>query len=156
LNEVKSGAPASGFEKRCGQLEAPLCRRGVKIRVSSTLLRGLGGRIPALGGLRRPPKAGILTASHLKGLISCDNTPERSGSVPAMKKQIPISIPISQFSLANPDIATTVSGSANPANIRNWARWAAEPLDEELLREVQAIFAPVKNLGHKEGLAENN
>jgi len=30
-------------------------------------------------------------ASHLKGLISCDNTPERSGSVPAMKKQIPIS-----------------------------------------------------------------
>jgi len=46
-----------------------------------------------LGGLRRPPKAGILTASHLKGLISCDNTPERSGSVPAMKKQIPISSP---------------------------------------------------------------
>jgi len=32
-------------------------------------------------------------ASHLKGLISCDNTPERSGSVPAMKKQIPISKP---------------------------------------------------------------
>ena len=61
-----------------------------------------------------------------------------------------------QFSLANPDIATTVSGSANPGNIRNWAKWAAEPLDQELLREVQAIFAPVKNLGHKEGLPENN
>jgi aryl-alcohol dehydrogenase-like predicted oxidoreductase len=61
-----------------------------------------------------------------------------------------------QFSLANPDITTTVSGSANPNNIRNWAKWAAEPLDEELLREVQAIFAPVKNLGHKEGLPENN
>ncbi|MFM8469910.1 MAG: aldo/keto reductase [Limisphaerales bacterium] len=61
-----------------------------------------------------------------------------------------------QFSLANPDITTTVSGSANPANIRNWAKWAAEPLDQELLREVQTIFAPVKNLGHKEGLAENN
>jgi aryl-alcohol dehydrogenase-like predicted oxidoreductase len=61
-----------------------------------------------------------------------------------------------QFSLANPDITTTVSGSANPHNIRNWARWAAEPLDEELLREVQAIFAPVKNLGHVEGLPENN
>ena len=41
-------------------------------------------------------------------------------------------------------------------NIANWAKWAAEPLDEELLREVQAIFAPVKNLGHLEGLAENN
>jgi len=61
-----------------------------------------------------------------------------------------------QFSLANPDITTTVSGSANPNNIRNWAKWAAEPLDEELLREVQAIFAPVKNVGHKEGLPENN
>src|SRR6185369_11681060 len=53
-----------------------------------------------------------------------------------------------QFSLANPDITTTVTGSANPANIRNWAKWAAEPLDQALLREVQAIFAPVKNLGH--------
>ena len=61
-----------------------------------------------------------------------------------------------QFSLANPDITTTVSGSANPHNIRNWAKWAAEPLDQELLREVQAIFAPVKNIGHKEGLPENN
>lgn len=61
-----------------------------------------------------------------------------------------------QFSLANPDITTTVSGSANPNNIRNWAKWAAEPLDLQLLAEVQAIFAPVKNLGHQEGLAENN
>ena len=61
-----------------------------------------------------------------------------------------------QFCLANPDITTTVSGSANPNNLRNWAKWAAEPLDEELLREVLAIFAPVKNLGHPEGLPENN
>ncbi len=61
-----------------------------------------------------------------------------------------------QFSLANPDITTTVSGSANPKNIRNWAKWAAEPIDPQLLAEVQAIFAPVKNLGHVEGLSENN
>lgn len=61
-----------------------------------------------------------------------------------------------QYSIAHPDIATTVSGSANPNNIRNWAKWAAEPLDLELLAEVQAIFASVKNLGHKEGLLENN
>lgn len=61
-----------------------------------------------------------------------------------------------QFSLAHPDIATTIAGSANPENIRNWARWAAEPLDAELLAEVQAIFAPVKNIGHVEGLPENN
>ena len=61
-----------------------------------------------------------------------------------------------QFSLVHPDITTTISGSANPANIRQWAKWATEPLDETLLREVQRIFAPVKNLGHVEGLAENN
>ena len=61
-----------------------------------------------------------------------------------------------QFSLAQPDIATTVAGSANPENIRNWSRWAAEPIDQSLLAEVQAIFAPVKNIGHREGLPENN
>jgi aryl-alcohol dehydrogenase-like predicted oxidoreductase len=61
-----------------------------------------------------------------------------------------------QFSLANEDITTTISGSANPNNIRNWAKWAEQPLDQELLRDVQAIFAPVKNLGHVEGLPENN
>ena len=61
-----------------------------------------------------------------------------------------------QFALANPDIATTIAGSANPANIRNWAEWAAAPLDLELLRDVQTIFAPVKNIGHTEGLPENN
>ena len=61
-----------------------------------------------------------------------------------------------QFSIANPGIATTVAGSASPANVREWARWAAEPLDEELVRDVQAIFAPVKNIGHVEGLPENN
>ncbi|NDC53815.1 MAG: aldo/keto reductase [Planctomycetia bacterium] len=61
-----------------------------------------------------------------------------------------------QFALANPSIATTVAGSANPANIRAWAEWAAEPIDEALLSDVRAIFAPVKNVGHTEGLPENN
>lgn len=61
-----------------------------------------------------------------------------------------------QFSLAHPDIATTIAGSANPANIQAWAEWAAEPIDEELLADVQQIFAAVKNIGHVEGLPENN
>jgi aryl-alcohol dehydrogenase-like predicted oxidoreductase len=61
-----------------------------------------------------------------------------------------------QFSIANPDIATTVAGSANPANVREWAKWAAEPLDESLIHDVRAIFAAVKNVGHVEGLPENN
>ena len=61
-----------------------------------------------------------------------------------------------QFSLTNPDITTTVAGSANPENIRKWAQWAEEPLDEQLLSEVQDIFKPVGNVGHLEGLAKNN
>jgi aryl-alcohol dehydrogenase-like predicted oxidoreductase len=61
-----------------------------------------------------------------------------------------------QFSLRNPDIATTVAGSANPQNIRNWARWASEPIDPQLLADVLALFAPVRNIGHAEGLPENN
>lgn len=61
-----------------------------------------------------------------------------------------------QFSCQHPDITTTVAGSANPQNIRNWAQWLAEPIDTDLLRDVQAIFAPVKNIGHVEGLRENN
>lgn len=61
-----------------------------------------------------------------------------------------------QFSCAHPDIATTVAGSANPDNIRNWARWLAEPLDQQLLKDVQSVFEPVRNIGHQEGLPENN
>ena len=61
-----------------------------------------------------------------------------------------------QFALENPLIATTIAGSANPANIRDWATWAAEPIDRELLAEVRQIFAPVHNIGHVEGLPENN
>jgi L-galactose dehydrogenase len=61
-----------------------------------------------------------------------------------------------QFSCANPDIATTVAGSANPENIRTWAKWLEEPLDQQLLREIVEIFRPVKNIGHAEGLPQNN
>lgn len=61
-----------------------------------------------------------------------------------------------QFSCRHPDIATTVAGSANPDNIRQWTKWLEEPLDESLLQKVLEIFEPVKNIGHIEGLTENN
>jgi aryl-alcohol dehydrogenase-like predicted oxidoreductase len=61
-----------------------------------------------------------------------------------------------QFSLAHEGISTTIAGSANPANICKWAEWASQPLDRELLGEVLDLFAPVKNIGHVEGLPENN
>jgi len=61
-----------------------------------------------------------------------------------------------QFSCEHPGLATTVAGSANPENIRKWAEWLAKPIDRELLEKVLAIFEPVKDLGHNEGLPENN
>lgn len=61
-----------------------------------------------------------------------------------------------QFCLRNTEISTTVAGSANPANIRKWVEWSAQPLDEQLLAEVLDIFEPVHNVGHREGLPENN
>ncbi|HWA98552.1 MAG TPA: aldo/keto reductase, partial [Pirellulales bacterium] len=61
-----------------------------------------------------------------------------------------------QFSIQNPDISTCVVGSANPENVRKWADWAAQPIDEALLADVEQIFAPVMNQGHIEGRPENN
>ena len=61
-----------------------------------------------------------------------------------------------QFSCENPDIASTVAGSANPKNVAKWAKWLSEPIARDLLAAVQKIFKPVKNIGHLEGLPENN
>jgi len=61
-----------------------------------------------------------------------------------------------QYSCEHPGIATTIAGSANPKNIAKWAEWLAAPIDRDLLNQVISIFEPVKNIGHKEGLAENN
>ena len=61
-----------------------------------------------------------------------------------------------QFCVAHQDITTTVAGSANPENVRNWAKWAETPMDEELLRDVLAALEPIKDIGHIEGLPENN
>jgi L-galactose dehydrogenase len=61
-----------------------------------------------------------------------------------------------QFSCQHEDLATTVSGSANPDNIRKWAEWLAEPMDRDLLTKVLEILKPIHNVSHAEGLPENN
>jgi hypothetical protein len=47
-------------------------------------------------------------------------------------------------------------GSANPENVKKWAEWAALPIDQQLLTEVQAILKPIHNWCYVEGRAENN
>ena len=80
----------------------------------------------------------------------------RAAAAHCAKRGVDIAKLALQFSCANPDITTTIAGSANPENIRNWAKWIEEPIDQPLLAEVLEIFKPVKNIGHKEGLPENN
>jgi len=61
-----------------------------------------------------------------------------------------------QFSLRHADLATCVTGSADPGRVAQWVEWADQPLDEELLRQVQAILQPIHNWFYIEGRPENN
>lgn len=61
-----------------------------------------------------------------------------------------------QYSIAHPDMATCIVGSANPANVRKWAQWAAEPIDQALLKETLDILKPIHNWFYVEGRPENN
>lgn len=61
-----------------------------------------------------------------------------------------------QFSIANPDFTTCVTGSANPVRVAQWAEWAQRPIDETLLAEVLAILEPIHNWVYVEGRPENN
>jgi L-galactose dehydrogenase len=61
-----------------------------------------------------------------------------------------------QFAVANPEIASTLVGTANPANIEKNVKWAEEPLDEELLDEVLEILDPVLFQTWESGRPENN
>ncbi len=61
-----------------------------------------------------------------------------------------------QFSIRNPDIPTTLVGTANPNNVKRNIEWIEESCDEELLHEVQEILKPVQNKIWFTGRPENN
>ncbi|MDG2129584.1 MAG: aldo/keto reductase [Fuerstiella sp.] len=61
-----------------------------------------------------------------------------------------------QFSIANPNMTTCVTGSANPGRIAQWVDWAETSMDEQLLEEVQEILKPIHNWFYIEGRPENN
>jgi L-galactose dehydrogenase len=106
-----------------------------------------------------PFSARLLTNAPLPAWLKEPETVKaaaRKAAEHCAKKGIDIAKLALQFSCANPDITTTIAGSANPDNVRKWARWIEEPLAPQLLAEVLDIFKPVKNLGHVEGLPENN
>jgi len=61
-----------------------------------------------------------------------------------------------QFSIANENLTTCITGSANQHRISQWAEWAEVPLDASLLAEVQEILKPIHNWFYIEGRPENN
>lgn len=61
-----------------------------------------------------------------------------------------------QFSVANEDMTTCITGSANPQRVREWARWIQQPLDQQLLGDVLEILRPIHNWFYIEGRPENN
>ena len=60
-----------------------------------------------------------------------------------------------QFAAATGPFASTVVGSADPGDVRRTIEWIAEPLDEELLHDVEQILDPVRDIGWTNGRAEN-
>jgi L-galactose dehydrogenase len=61
-----------------------------------------------------------------------------------------------QFALRNPDIHTTLIGTANPDNMRRNIEWLSAPYDEAMAKEVQEILASIRDKTWIIGRPENN
>ena len=61
-----------------------------------------------------------------------------------------------QFAVAEPRIATTVVGTANPENFHSNCRWIHEPIDQDLLALVRKVLAPIHNQTWPSGLPDNH
>ncbi len=61
-----------------------------------------------------------------------------------------------QYSVANENFSSCVTGSANPQRVAQWCDWLEEPIDETLLAEVLEILRPIHNWVYAEGRPENN
>ena len=61
-----------------------------------------------------------------------------------------------QYSVANENFSSCVTGSANPERVSQWCDWLEEPLDQSLVTEVKEILKPIHNWVYVEGRLENN
>ncbi len=60
-----------------------------------------------------------------------------------------------QFAVANPAIATTLVGTANPAHLERNVAYAEAPADPGLLEEVLEVLRPIRNHNFTRGRPEN-
>lgn len=112
---------------------------------------------------------GIISASPLgMGLLSNRGTPSWHPATEEMKslcrqaaehcrsRGSSIEKLAVQFAVAQPKITTTLVGSANPQNMLDNIAVINEPIDQQLLAEVQAILKPIHNVTWPSGRPENN
>lgn len=112
---------------------------------------------------------GVISASPLgMGLLSTRGTPDWHPA-PADVKQLcaraaahcqtkgaSIEKLAVQYAVAEPSIATTLVGTADSKNMEKNIAAVNEPMDQQLLREVLELLAPIHNQTWESGRKENN
>jgi aryl-alcohol dehydrogenase-like predicted oxidoreductase len=157
-----TGLPLKIFEYVLDRVEVDTILSYCHYSIHDTSLEAL---IPYLEG----KGVGIISASPLSmGLLTGRGEPDwhpapalikktcAKAAAHCRKRDVDIAKLALQFSLAEPRIHTTLVGTASPDNIRNNIKWIEEPLDEELLAEVQDILQPVRNYTWIVGRPENS
>lgn len=61
-----------------------------------------------------------------------------------------------QYSVAQPEIATTLVGTADSKNMELNIAAISQPIDKQLLAEVLEILKPIHNVTWPSGKSENN
>jgi len=157
-----TGYPLKIFRTVLDQTEVDTILSYCRYSLNDTSLETL---IPYL----QQKEVGIISASPLSmGLLTERGSPEWHPAPLALRaacakaaahcraRGIDIAQLALEFSLAQPAIATTLVGTASPENVKKNVAWSEQPLDPELLAEVQAILAPVQNTTWPSGRPENN
>jgi len=112
---------------------------------------------------------GVINASPLsQGLLSNRGTPVWHPAPPAVKEACAkaaawckeqghdIAKLAVQFSVSDPEITTTLVGTADPDNIKKNVAWVEEPIDQALLQKVSAMLQEIKDVTWTTGRPENN
>jgi L-galactose dehydrogenase len=118
-----------------------LKEKGVGVISASPLSMGL---LTERGAPEWHPAPELLKAA-------CRAAAEFCGSQGADLSQLAV-----QFAVSNPDVATTLVGTASLENLQKNVEWAQSPPDPQLLARVREILSPVQNLTWPSGRPENN
>jgi L-galactose dehydrogenase len=157
-----TGLPLKVFSTVMAQAEIDTILSYCRYELNDTSLEGL---LPTL----KTKGIGVINASPLgMGLLTERGAPDwhpapvdiqeacAQAAAHCHRRGVDIAQLAIQFSVSNPDIATTLVGTANPRNIEKNIKWLESPLDQELLAEVLAILKPVHNQTWPSGRLENN